>query len=135
MPRRLRILDEHADLCSLIERWVLYQFLSVCGGLGYPRKSLDFSYKSSPASSIDPTGYAVQDHRDIEAAMKKLAETDIDLYAAVKMYYMPWTIRGLQADGYPFAPDQTYYNRLQRAHRWLSSEMRDILHRRHKKAA
>jgi len=123
MARRLRILDDYADLCALIDRWVIRQLQSVAGGLGYPSKSLDFSYKSSPASSIDPTGFCAEDHRDVERALDALADADRELFSAVKMHYMPWTIVALQANGHPFAPSQTYYDRLRRAHAWLKSEL------------
>ena len=127
MARRLKLLDAHADLCSMLERWVIHQIHSLTGGLGYPRKSLDFSYVTSPASSIDPTGFSAEDHRDTEQAFQNLCEADQDLAAAIKMYYMPWTIRALEDAGYPVAPNQTYYDRLKRAHQWMESEMSSIL--------
>lgn len=133
MARRLRILDEYADLCSLMERWVIHQMKSVTGGLGYPRKSLDFSYIQSPASSIDPTGYSAEDHTDTDLAFENLCKADSELAAAIKMHYMPWAIEELVKAGYPFSPDKTYYNRLKRAHVWLGSELRQILAKRKEK--
>lgn len=130
MARRLKILDNYADLHSMIERWVIHTIQSCTGGLGYPRKSLDFSYVTSPASSVDPTGFAAQDFTDIEEAMQLLSDTDRELFAAIKMYYMAWTIPALTAAGFPFAPHQTYYDRLTRAHAWLQSEMQHTMNRR-----
>ncbi len=127
MARRLKILDSYSDLCSMLDRWVIHQLKSVAGGLGYPRKSLDFAYVTSPASSVDPTGYSAEDHAELEIALDSLAKEDGELFAAIKMHYMPWTIIALQGNGYPFAPHQTYYDRLKRAHAWLHSEMQGIM--------
>jgi len=121
--RRIQILDPYAELCELIERWVVYDIKRVTGALGYPRKSLDFSFKYSPASSIDPTGYCAEDHSDIASAVEMLAEIDGKLFAALAMYYRPWTIQAYEERGFPRAPDQTFYNRLLRAHSWLHAEM------------
>lgn len=133
MARRLKILEAHADLCSLLDRWVIHQMKSITGGLGYPRKSLDFSYIQSPASSIDPTGYSAEDHGDTDQAFANLCSSDASLAAAIKMHYMPWTVVALMADGYPFNPSQTYYDRLKRAHVWLESELFRVLAERKSK--
>lgn len=130
MARRLKILESHADLCALLDRWVIHQMKSVSGGLGYPRKSLDFAYIQSPASSIDPTGYAAEDHSDTDAAFASLCEADLHLAAAIKMHYMPWTVDALMGEGYPFSPSQTYYDRLKRAHVWLDAELWRVLAQR-----
>jgi hypothetical protein len=127
MAKRLKILETHADLCALLDRWVIHQMKSVTGGLGYPRKSLDFAYIQSPASSIDPTGYAAEDHSDTDTAFDNLCRDDHELAAAIKMHYMAWTIPALIAQGYPVGPSQTYYDRLKRAHVWLESELRAVL--------
>lgn len=127
---RIQCLDHYSELCELIERWVVHDLQSVTGGLGYPRKSLDFAFVQSPASSIDPTGYSAEDHRTVEASVLKLAEHDDGLFAAVSMYYKPWTIIGCVARGYPRAPCQTFYDRLVRAHAWLASELRVEMEKR-----
>ena len=123
---RIQCLDPYTELCELIERWVIYDIKACTGALGYPRKSLDFSFIQSPASSIDPTGYAAQDHGDMASVVNRLAETDEKLFAAVAMYYKPWTIVGYEERGFPRAPAQTFYNRLVRAHSWMHSEMLEI---------
>lgn len=127
---RLQCLDHYAELCELIERWVVHDLKAVTGGLGFPRKSLDFTFIQSQASSIDPTGYSAEDHRTVEASVMRLAEHDDELFAAVSMYYKPWTIIGCVARGYPRAPVQTFYDRLVRAHAWLASELRAELEKR-----
>ena len=131
MARRLKLLDTHADLCALIERWAQR---SIDGPGGYPRVSLNFSSVTSPASSIDPTGCSAQDHRDIDAAMDKIAKADMELFAALKMYYMPWVIISFVHAGYPCAPNQTFYDRLKRAHVWLESELRQCIENRREQA-
>lgn len=120
---RIQCLDPYTELCELIERWVVYDLKSATGGLGYPAKSLDFTFIQSPASSIDPTGYSAQDHGAMAAAVHLLAETDGKLFAAVAMYYKPWMIESFKERGFPSAPDQTFYNRLVRGHAWLDSEL------------
>lgn len=120
---RIQCLDPYAELCELIERWVIYDLKSATGGLGYPAKSLDFSFIQSPASSIDPTGYSAQDHGDMAEAVNLLSGADSKLFAALAMYYKPWMIESFKERGFPAAPDQTFYNRLVRAHRWLDSEL------------
>lgn len=134
---RIQCLDPYVELCELIERWVVYDIKWATGALGYPRKSLDFSFIQSPASSIDPTGYSAQDHGTLAAAVNRLAEEDEKLFAAIAMYYKPWTIRSFEERGYPRAPDQTFYNRLVRGHAWLQSEMdmEAIIRKRENKSA
>jgi len=123
---RIQCLDPYAELCELIERWVVYDIKSATGGLGYPRKSLDFTMIYSPASSIDPTGYSAEDHGAVAKVVNTLSEADPKLFAAVAMYYKPWMIESFKERGYPSAPDQTFYNRLVRAHAWMLSELLEI---------
>lgn len=127
MSRRLAILDRYSDLCKLIEMWVIHEVQATAGSLGYPKKSAGFGGgQARQAGYVDPTGYSAWDHRAVARAVDSLAAVDRDLFAAVQCYYMPWTIRGLVADGFPFPPvrAQTYYDRLERAHAWLQSEWR-----------
>lgn len=123
---RIQCLDPYAELCELIERWVIYDLKSATGGLGYPRKSLDFTMIYSPASSIDPTGYSAEDHGAVAKIVATLSEADPKLFAAVAMYYKPWMIESFKERGFPTAPDQTFYNRLVRAHAWMLSELMDV---------
>lgn len=127
MSRRLAILDRYSDLCKLIEMWVIHEVQSTAGSLGYPKKSPGFGEgQARQAGYVDPTGYSAWDHRAVARAIDKLAEHDAELFAAVKMYYMAWTVAPLVAQGFPFPPvrSQTYYDRLERAHAWLQSEWR-----------
>jgi hypothetical protein len=71
--------------------------------------------KSSPASSIDPTGYAARDFRDVESAMEDLRINGMNLWAALMMYYRPWAVEAFKHEGYPFQTS-TYYDRLHRGH-------------------
>lgn len=120
---RLKCLDPYTELVELIERWVMHDLEAASGGLGYPRRSLNAVNIRVLASSIDPTGYSAQDYRQVGAAVEALAPADPDLFAALSMYYKPWMLRALIDRGYPFAPSQTYYDRLVRAHRWVQSEL------------
>lgn len=110
-------------LVSLLNQWALHDLRSETGGLGYASGSNWMrGLKSSPASSVDPTGYAARDFRQIEAAMKNLMETGTNLWAAVMMYYKPWCIPAFRAEGYPHNTS-VFYERLHRAHRHLSNYM------------
>ncbi len=112
-----------AWLVSLLNQWALHDLRTETGGLGYASGSSWMrGLKSSPASSIDPTGYAARDFRDIEAAMDDLRTTGTNLWAAVMMYYKPWVVASFRDEGYPFA-NSTYYERLHRAHSHLDSFM------------
>jgi len=134
MSRRLAILDRYADLVKLIEMWVIHEVQATAGSLGYPKKSAGFGEgQARQAGYVDPTGYSAWDHRAVERALDNLMKHDRDLYAAVQMYYKPWTIRELMDLGFPFPPvrHKTYYDRLERAHAWLLSEWRIELRKLH----
>lgn len=127
MSRRLAILDRYADLCKLIEMWVRHELQATTGSLGYPRQSAGFGEgQARQAGYVDPTGYSAWDHRAVERSLNALAHAEPDLWAAVKMHYMTWTIPAMMSQGHPFPPRcaQTYYDRLTRAHAWLNSEWR-----------
>jgi hypothetical protein len=127
MSRRLAILDRYADLCKLIEMWVIHEVQATAGSLGYPKKAAGFGEgQAKQAGYVDPTGYSAWDHRAVERAIDNLMKHDRDLYAAVQCYYKPWTAPGLLAAGFlfPSVRAQTYYDRLERAHAWLQSEWR-----------
>lgn len=114
MGRRIDI--EPRWLVSLLNQWAIHDLRSQTGGLGYASGSSWMrGLKSSPASSIDPTGYSARDFRDIEAAMTWLMAAHNNLWASVMMYYRPWAIKAFQAEGYPFQTS-TYYDRLHRGH-------------------
>jgi hypothetical protein len=103
-------------LVSLLNQWAIHDLRSQTGGLGYASGSSWMrGLKSSPASSVDPTGFAARDFRDVEAAMESLRTDEMNLWAAVMMYYRPWAVEAFRAEGYPFA-NSTYYDRLHRAH-------------------
>lgn len=130
MSRRLSILDRYADLCKLIELWVVHEMQATSGSLGYPKKSPGFGEgQARQAGYVDPTGFSAWDHRAVANAIDALSKHDQHLFAAVKMHYMAWTIPALIDAGFPFPPDraQTFYDRLQRAHAWLDSEWRNQL--------
>jgi hypothetical protein len=105
-----------AWLVSLLNQWALHDLRSQTGGLGFASGSSWMrGLKSSPASSIDPTGYAAKDFRTVESAMTELMQTGTNLWAALMMYYRPWVIDAFKAEGYPFQTS-TFYERLHRGH-------------------
>jgi hypothetical protein len=126
MGRRLEI--EPAWLVGLLSQWAIHSLRDETGGLGYASGSGWMrGLKSSPASSVDPTGYAARDFRGVDAAMDAMMRSHRDLWAAVTMYYKPWMVEAMRAEGYPFCTT-TYYTRLQTGHReiaWLMNARRD----------
>ncbi len=110
-------------LVSLLNQWALHELRSETGSLGYASGSRwMMGLKSSPASSIDPTGYAARDFRDVESALQALMEEETNLWAAVVMYYKPWRIEAFKAEGYPHQTS-VFYDRLHRGHRLIASHM------------
>jgi hypothetical protein len=124
MGKRIQI--EPAWLVSLLNQWALHDLRSQTGGLGYASGSSWMrGMKSSPASSIDPTGYSARDYRDIESAMSDLMANGTNLWAAVMMYYRPWCVAAFKTEGYPFQTS-TYYDRLHRGHAEIALAMNRI---------
>lgn len=118
---RLKCLDPYTELVELIERWVIHDLHAASGGLGYPRRSLHVASIQVLASSIDPTGYSAEDHRHVAEAVEALGAAEEKLFAALCMYYKPWMRAALLQRGFPEAPNQTFYDRLVRAHSWVES--------------
>jgi hypothetical protein len=113
-------------LVSLLNQWAIHDLRSQTGGLGYASGSSWMrGLKSSPASSIDPTGFAARDFRDIEQAMEQLRTVAEHWWAAVMMYYRPWSVQAFREQGFPFN-DSRYYDRLHRAHSRLAEAMDEI---------
>jgi hypothetical protein len=121
MGKRLEI--QPAWLVSLLNQWAIHDLRTQTGGLGYASGSSWMrGLKSSPASAIDPTGYAARDFRDVDAAMDDLRTAGTNLWAAVTMYYKPWAVASFRDAGYPFGTT-VYYERLHRAHSFLAMRM------------
>lgn len=114
MGRRVEL--NPAWLVSLLNQWALHDLRSQTGGLGFASGSSWMrGLKSSPASSIDPTGFSARDFRSVESAMNEMMETGTNLWAALMMYYRPWVVEAFKAEGYPFQ-NSTFYERLHRGH-------------------
>jgi hypothetical protein len=121
MGKRIQL--EPGWLVSLLNQWAVHDLRSQTGGLGYASGSSWMrGLKSSPASSIDPTGYAARDFRDVDGAMNELRITNRNHWAAVSMYYKPWVVENFKTEGFPFG-NRLYFDRLQRAHKLLSEHM------------
>lgn len=113
-------------LVSLLNQWAIHDLRSETGGLGYASGSSWMrGLKSSPASAIDPTGFAARDFRDVETALDELRQTGTNLWAAVMMYYKPWIVQAFREEGYPFV-NSTYYERLHRGHAEIVASMERI---------
>ena len=121
MGKRLEI--EPRWLVSLLNQWAKHDLASQTGGLGFASGSSWMrGLKASPASCIDPTGYAARDFRDVEAALEDLRSNGLNLWASLMMYYRPWSVSAFRDEGYPFA-NSTYYDRLHRAHSEVANHM------------
>jgi hypothetical protein len=128
MGRRVDL--EPRWLVGLLSQWAMHDLRTQTGGLGYASGSSWMrGLKSSPASSVDPTGYAARDFRDVEAAMDDLRQTGVNLWAAMMMYYRPWVVNAFRGEGYPWQ-NSTYYDRLHRAHSLVALQMNAIRRKR-----
>lgn len=117
---------EPAWLVGLLSQWAIHDLRTQTGGLGYASGSSWMrGLKSSPASSIDPTGYAARDFTDVETAMQDLMAKGKHLWAAISMYYKPWVVESFKAQGFPFG-DRLYFARLHQAHKLLAESMEAI---------
>ena len=126
MGKRLEI--NPAWLVGLLNQWARHDLRTETGGLGFASGSSWMrGLKSSPASSIDPTGFEARDFRDVDAAMDDLREKGTTMWAAVTMYYKPWCVAAFREEGYPFCTT-TYYDRLHRGHSelaWFLDNLRE----------
>jgi hypothetical protein len=108
-------------LVSLLNQWAIGQIpgrqLGYASGSSWMR-----GLKSSPASSIDPTGYSVRDYGDLETALQALLDDNKNYWAAVMMYHKPWAIKAFRDEGFPFE-NSTYYARLHGGYREIVLRM------------
>jgi hypothetical protein len=124
MGKRAEI--QPAWLVSLLNQWARHDLSTQTGGLGFASGSSWMrGLKSSPASAIDPTGYAARDFRDVEQVMSDLMRSTRHLWAAVTMYYKPWVVDSFRKEGFPFN-DRLYFARLHRAHEVLAEDMEAV---------
>lgn len=124
MGKRIQL--EPAWLVSLLNQWAKHGLASELGHLGFASGSSWMrGLKSSPASCIDPTGFAARDYTDLEAGIKAMGRVRPQQLIAVMMYYKPWGVQAAIAEGHPFN-NTTYYDRLHAGHRWLSDHLDTI---------
>lgn len=105
-------------LVSLMCQWARRELSAQDGGLGYPKKSAFLLIHSATAARVDPTGESARDFRELDSALEDCRENRIELWATLMMYYKPWSIEALKAEGYPFG-NSTYRKRLHLAHERL----------------
>lgn len=126
MGRKLEI--EPRWLVSMLTAWVRYGLAQIGSGLGYPRQTPYLSSIKSRQSSYDGVSlnaYDKEDFDQIEPVMRELALTRPELFAAVTMYYKPWTVDSFKVQGYPFG-NTTYYDRLKCAHKWMAKRLEAV---------
>lgn len=109
-------------LVSLMCQWALRERAVQDGGLGYPKKAAFLLIHSNTPARVDPTGESAQDFRDLDAALEACRTDRIELWVTMMMYYKPWAVLALQAEGYPFG-NSTYFKRLHIAHGWVSAHI------------
>ncbi len=112
-------------LVSMMCRWARYELTCQSRALGYPKKAAGFSEKTTGGHDhSDPTAFTAQDFRTLETALDDCREREVNLWAAMMMYYKPWAVASFEAEGFPFA-NSTYYDRLHRAHRLVAANFFD----------
>lgn len=110
-------------LVSLMCQWARRELASQDGGLGYPKKAAFLLIHANTPTKVDPTGESAQDFRELDAALDAIRADRLELWVTLMMYYKPWAVAGLAAEGYPFG-NSTYFKRLHLAHAFVC---RDIL--------
>lgn len=110
-------------LVSLMCQWARRELSAQDGGLGYPKKAAFLLIHSASPARTDPTGESAQDFRDLDEALEECRAQRIEQWAALMMYYKPWSIAGLQAEGFPFAPNQVYFSNLHKAHSCIETKL------------
>ncbi len=106
-------------LVSLMCQWARRQTDLSDGALGFPSKSSFLTIGAASSVRTDPTEFSARDFTDLEAALKDCLDEAPGLWAAMMMYYRPWTVKALQGEGWPFG-NSTYYARLHLGHRRVS---------------
>ena len=109
-------------LVSLLCQWARKELAAQDGGTGYPKKSAFLLIHVSNSIRTDPTGESAQDFRDLEDALEDVRKKRIELWVTLMMYYKPWSVLSLQAEGYPWG-NSTYFKRLHLAHEYVSSHI------------
>lgn len=103
--------------------------------LGYPKKACGFSEKTTGGyNHSDPTAFCAQDFTELETALDQLKEDNQAQYLTMMMYYKPWTIPAMTAQGFDFN-NSTYYKRLHAGHKKVGDAMEMMLSIRRQLAA
>lgn len=113
-------------LVSLMTRWAKRQLAGETGALGYPRKAVGFSEKTTGGYNHSiPCDFNASDFQDLEVALNALRAQHVHQYVTLMMYYKPWTINAAREEGYSVG-NSTYYKRLHAAH-WFVAERMDYI--------
>lgn len=112
-----------AWLVSLMCQWVKKGLATESKALGYPKKACGFSEKTTGGyNHSDPTAFSARDFSELEAAIARLYEDHKLQCIAFLMYYKPWTVAAMVAEGHDFN-NSTYYKRLHAAHAKVAEYM------------
>lgn len=104
-------------------RWAIRQLRGESSALGYPAKAAGFSEKTTGGyNHSNPTAFGIEDFRDLDEALQLLCNERKWQFAAMMMYYKPWIVVEMKAEGYPFG-NSTYYQRLHSAHDYVAGIM------------
>ena len=109
-------------LVSLMCQWAVRQRAMEDGSLGYPKKAAFLLIPSGTDTHTDPTGQSAKDFADLDSALDACRQARVELWVTLMMYYKPWGLAALQAEGYPFG-NSTYFKRLHLAHGWVSKNI------------
>jgi hypothetical protein len=112
-------------LVSLMCQWARRELSNQDGGTGYPKQVAFLLVPTGTNSRTDPTGESARDFAELEAALAECMAKRIELWATLMMYYKPWALKALQAEGYPFG-NSTYFKRLHIAHAFISDHILGI---------
>lgn len=112
-------------LVSLMCRWVIRRQREAAGALGYPKKAIGFSEKTTGGySHSTPCAFTIDDFADLEVALEELKASNQDQFVTMMMYYKPWTVDEARACGMAFG-NSTYYKRLHAAHSFVATKLDD----------
>lgn len=113
-------------LVSLMCRWAKRQLAGETGALGYPRKAIGFSHKTTGGYNHSiPCDFHAGDFADLEIALKALQNHNLPQFVTIQMYYKPWTVNAAKEEGYSFG-NSTYYKRLHAAHSFVATQLMDM---------
>ena len=115
-----------AWLVSLMCRWSARLLSVETGSLGYPKKACGFNEKTTGGyNHTTPHDFSFEDYAALEKALAALREQHEGQFVTMMMYYKPWCVAAMRADGWSFG-DSTYFKRLHAAHSFVATQLDDM---------